>query len=110
MGWEKTEVRMADLEIHGVNDCEVCEMLINGLRSYRDRINPQMPLPSFISVQCVPGRSFVIKFAKVIKLASSEDDSVPQGEPTQDFLEPDGLEFFIAPGELVLSKGSKFYF
>jgi hypothetical protein len=119
MGWEKNEVQIADLEEHGANDCEVCEMLINGLRSYRDMVNPQIPLPSSVSVQCVPGRSFIIKPAEVtpsgnnstsIKLALSTGDSAPQGKPTQDFLEPDGLEFFITPGELVPSKSSKYHF
>jgi hypothetical protein len=114
MGWEKNEIQITDLEEHRENDCEVCEMLIRGLRSYRDMANPQMPLPLSISVKCVPGRSFIIKrpIKKVsysnsrdskllVNPASKGDDSAVQGPPTQDILGPEGLEFFITPGEVV---------
>jgi hypothetical protein len=114
MGWEKNEIQITDLEEHRENDCEVCEMLIRGLRSYRDMANPQMPLPLSISVKCVPGRSFIIKrpIKKVsysnnrdskllVNPASKGDDSAVQGLPTQDILGSEGLEFFVTPGEVV---------
>src|SRR5437762_12992670 len=75
MGWEKNEVQMADLEMQSDNECEVCKMLVKGLRSYRDRINAQMPLPSSFSVQCVPGRSFVVK--RPVRTAPPSNSHVP---------------------------------
>src|SRR5947209_19094151 len=112
MGWEKNEVQIADLEKHSENECEVCEMLIKGLRSYRDMANPQMPLPLSISVKCVPGRSFAVKrpvkkasysnngdSKLLVNSASKADDGAVQDQPTQDLLGSEGLEFFITPGE-----------
>jgi hypothetical protein len=110
LGWEKNEVRIADLEKFGDDGCEVCKMLMKGLKSYRDRINPQMPLPSAISVKCVPGRSFVVKRpikrtlisnnrVPINEIASGEGGTDLQDEDAQDFLGPDGLEFFVTPGE-----------
>jgi hypothetical protein len=123
MGWEKNEIQITDLEEHRENDCEVCEMLIRGLRSYRDMANPQMPLPLSISVKCVPGRSFIIKrpIKKVpynnnrdskllVNTAPKGDDSAVQGPPTQDILGHEGLEFFITPGEVVPFTYSRQYF
>ena len=122
MGWEKNEVQIADLEKHGQNDCEVCEMLIKGLRSYRDRVNPQMPLPLSMSVKCVPGRSFIVKrkvkkasysndrnSKLLVNSASKGDDNAVQDPPTQDILGPEGLEFFITPGEVVPFTCSRYY-
>jgi hypothetical protein len=112
MGWESNEVQIADLEKHGENACEVCEMLIKGLSSYRDRLDPQMPLPLSISVKCVPGRSFIVRrpvkktphsnnrgSKLLVNSASKRDDSSMQDPPTQDILGPEGLEFFITPGK-----------
>ena len=121
MGWEKNEVQIADLEKHRENDCEVCEMLIKGLRSYRDMTNPHMPLPLSISVKCVPGRSFIVKrpvkkasysnnrdSKLLVNSASKGDDSAVQDQPTQDILGPEGLEFFITPGEIMPFTCSKY--
>jgi hypothetical protein len=122
MGWEKNEVQIADLEKHRENECEVCEMLIKGLKSYRDMANPQMPLPLSISVKCVPGRSFTVKrpvkkasysnnrdSKLLVNSASKADDSAVQAQPTQDILGPEGLEFFITPGEGVRITCCKHY-
>ena len=113
MGWEKNEVQMVDLEKFADNKCEVCQMLMEGLKSYRDRVNPQMPLPPAISVKCVPGRSFVVK--RSISTSSSSGNRVPinvvssreqhnalQDHSAEDILGPDGLEFFVTPGNIVL--------
>ena len=116
MGWEKNEVQISDLEKHRDNDCEVCEMLIKGLRSYRDMTNPHMPLPLSMSVKCVPGRSFIVKrpvknrdSKLLVNSASKRDDSAVQDQPTQDILGPEGLEFFITPGEIIPFTYSKYY-
>jgi hypothetical protein len=114
MGWEKDEVQISDLEKHREDDCEVCEMLIKGLRSYKDMTSPHMPLPLSISVKCVPGRSFIVKrpvkktsysnnrdSKLLVNSASKGDDSAVQGQSTQDILGPEGLEFFITPGEII---------
>ena len=122
MGWEKNEIQITDLEKHRENDCEVCEMLIKGLRSYRDMANPQMPLPLSISVKCVPSRSFIIKrpvkkapysdnrdSKLLVNSASKGDDSAVQDPSMQDILGPEGLEFFITPGEVVPFTCSRHY-
>jgi hypothetical protein len=114
MGWEKDEVQISGLEKHREDDCEVCEMLIKGLRSYKDMTSPHMPLPLSISVKCVPGRSFIVKrpvkkasysnnrdSKLLVNSASKGDDSAVQGQSTQDILGPEGLEFFITPGEII---------
>jgi hypothetical protein len=122
MGWEKSEIQIADLEKHSENDCEVCEMLIRGLRSYRDMTNLQMPLPLSISIKCVPGRSFIIKrpvkkapFSNngdsklLVNSASKGGASAVQDPSTQDILGPEGLEFFITPGKVVPLTCSRHY-
>jgi hypothetical protein len=73
-----------------------------------------MPLPLSISVKCVPSRSFIIKrpvkkaaysdnrdSKLLVNSASKGDDSAVQDPRTQDILGPEGLEFFITPGEVV---------
>jgi hypothetical protein len=122
MGWEKNEVQIADLEKYRENDCEVCEMLIKGLTSYRDMTSPHMPLPLSISVKCVPGRSFIVKrpvkkasysnnrdSKLLVNSASKGNDSAVQDQATQDILGPEGLEFFITPGEITPFTCSKCY-
>jgi hypothetical protein len=118
-GWEKNEVRLQDLEdVEGGSDCEVCEMLLQGLRAYRDQaMPPDTELPPSFSVKCVPGQ---FKFLKVQEYVEPDPDTSP---PTIDaskrvfgqisfsfsssgprkehsaFFGRYGLEFFVKPGK-----------
>jgi hypothetical protein len=111
-GWEKKEIELADLENPHANECEVCKMMIKGLRAYRDMVIPDMPLPTSISVKCAPGHSFYVQ--KAVKRTSNSsrisinatprrNDSEVENLQKQDIVGFDGLEFFVVPGECVPS-------
>lgn len=100
MGWQKDNVQVADLE-KAKNDsggCEVCRMVLDGFMSYRDHVGKAIPLPSSISIKCVPGRSMIVKRGVIKPPSGSENGSTSQEQTSDDILGTQGLEFFIKPG------------
>ncbi len=85
-----------------VNGCEVCKMVLAGLKTYQDKIGDCSPLPTSISIQCVPGRFMVVKRGA----QKPSPDSVLSGGKLQaspsldDILGTDGLEFFKHTGNI----------
>jgi hypothetical protein len=107
MGWRNDEIQLADLE-HIENNCEVCIMVITGLKSYRQRVDPQALLPTSLSIKCVPGRSFEVNQAVVKATATNSRipinfasviESSQNGSTPQNVLGKGGSEFFLSPGE-----------
>jgi hypothetical protein len=92
---------------NGERDCQVCRMVMNRLKSYRDHVGQNILLPEFISRECVPGRSFFVKSG--IKNPPYSGNKNVNGSTSyrlsmlDDLLGEQGLEFFVKPGD----KGSE---
>ncbi|PMD32736.1 HET-domain-containing protein [Hyaloscypha variabilis F] len=116
-GWEKDEVLLRDLEdVEDGSDCEVCVMLLQGLRAYRDNaMPPDTALPQSFSVRCVPGQSKFLRVREYIEpdpvtlpatanasqqvfgqISFALIPSGPKKEPSA-FFGRGGLEFFVKP-------------
>lgn len=108
MGWRKDNIQVIDLEKiqDDPDECEVCRMIITGLKSYQDHVGRHIPLPAFISIKCTPGRSLIVKKGigtTTISRDGNQNDMISQPQEQQtpdDIIGTQGLEFFVKPGNI----------
>lgn len=108
MGWRKDSSSVADMKnIQGDPEgCEVCKMVIIGLKSYQTHAGHHFPLPEYISIQCTPGRSMIVKRGiKKTPLAFDENQNSSMSRlqeqlTSEDIVGTQGLEFYIKLGRV----------